>query len=125
MVRVVTVEPMEGYRLRVLLSNGKQGIFDVTPYLDKGVFLELKDPVYFRRVKAAFGGVIWPKQYAQQTIEDKEPQLIILYPNETSDTKTLLNVIDNKTNLCNNIRDTYKLSVNVPIRNRKPRNISG
>jgi Protein of unknown function (DUF2442) len=76
MVRVVTAEPIEGYRLRVLLSNGKQGTFDVTPYLDKGVFLELKDREYFRRVKAAFGGVMWPHEQdlSAETIESELQQ---------------------------------------------------
>ena len=54
MVKVVTAEPIEGYRLKVLLSNGKQGTFDVTPY-----------------VKAAFGGVMWPHEqdFSAETIE--------------------------------------------------------
>jgi hypothetical protein len=71
MVKVITAEPIEGYRLKVLLSNGKQGIFDVTPYLDKGVFHELKDREYFRRVNAAFGGVVWPHEqdFSAETIE--------------------------------------------------------
>jgi hypothetical protein len=71
MVKVVTAEPIEGYRLKVLLSNGKQGTFDVTPYLDRGVFLELKDREYFRSVKAAFGGVMWPHEqdFSAETIE--------------------------------------------------------
>jgi hypothetical protein len=53
------------------LSNGKQGTFDVTPYLDKGVFLEFKDREYFRSVKAAFGGVMWPHEqdFSAETIE--------------------------------------------------------
>jgi hypothetical protein len=71
MVKVVRVEPIENYRLRILLSNGKEGTFDVTPYLNKGVFHELCDKNYFHRVKAAFGGVIWPHEqdFSAETIE--------------------------------------------------------
>jgi len=71
MVKVVSVEPMENYRLKIKLSTGKQGIFDVSPYLDKGVFCELKEENYFRQVKVAFGGIIWPHEqdFSPETIE--------------------------------------------------------
>ena len=71
MVKVISAEPVEGYRLRIQLSNGKRGLFDVSPYLDKGVFHELKEPNYFSRVKVAFGGVMWPREqdFSAETIE--------------------------------------------------------
>ena len=75
MIRVITVEPIENYQLKVLLSNGKQGLFDVKPYLETGVFQELKKPAYFRRVKVEphFGGVMWPNEqdFSPDTIEFK------------------------------------------------------
>lgn len=71
MVKVVSAEPMENYKLKIQLSNGKHGIFDVSPYLDKGVFSELREQDYFRRVKVAFGGVMWPHEqdFSPETIE--------------------------------------------------------
>lgn len=36
--------------------------FDVKPYLDFGVFRELKDLAYFNQVKLAFGTVQWPHE---------------------------------------------------------------
>jgi hypothetical protein len=71
MVKVVNVIPIENYRLKILLSNGKEGVFDVNPYLDKGVFQELRDMNYFNSVKAAFGGVVWPNEqdFSADTIE--------------------------------------------------------
>ena len=71
MIRVISVEPMEGCKLRIQLSNGKRGVFDVSPYLDKGIFHELKDLQYFRRVKVAFGGIMWPHEqdFSADTIE--------------------------------------------------------
>ena len=71
MVKVVSAEPIQGYKLRIQLSNGKRGLFDVSPYLDKGVFHELKEPSYFSRVKVAFGGVMWPHEqdFSAGTIE--------------------------------------------------------
>lgn len=71
MIKVISVEPMEGYKLRIQLSDGKIGVFDVSPYLDRGVFCELRDAEYFRRVKLAFGGIMWPHEqdFSADTIE--------------------------------------------------------
>jgi len=53
------------------LSNGKTGYFDVSPYLEKGIFKELQNYSYFKKVKPAFGGVVWPHQqdFSAETIE--------------------------------------------------------
>ena len=59
-LRVLSVTAMENHRLRVALSDGRRGVFDVSPYLDIGVFRELKAPAYFARVKTLFAGVGWP-----------------------------------------------------------------
>ena len=71
MVKVISAKPVEDYRMRIRLSNGKNGLFDVSPYLDKGVFHELKDLQYFRRVRVAFGGIMWPHEqdFSAETIE--------------------------------------------------------
>lgn len=71
MLKVTSVAPAENYRLRIVLSDNRKGVFDVTPYLDKGVFRELRELAYFRRVRAAFGGVVWPHEqdFSAETIE--------------------------------------------------------
>jgi hypothetical protein len=69
-VSVVAVEPLEDYKLRVTLSNGRKGIFDVSPFIGKGVFRELKDPRYFRRVYVDYDTVVWPHE------QDIDPELI-------------------------------------------------
>ena len=71
MVKVISVEPIEKYKLRIMLSNGEKGIFDVSPYLDRGIFHELKDTHYFRCVKLSFGGIMWPHEqdFSAETIE--------------------------------------------------------
>ncbi|MBI2934873.1 MAG: DUF2442 domain-containing protein [Chloroflexi bacterium] len=71
MVRVISAEPAENHKLRIMLSNSKRGIFDVSPYLDKGVFRELRDRQYFRLVRVAYGGVMWPHEqdFSAETIE--------------------------------------------------------
>lgn len=77
MIKVVSVEPIEGYKLRLKLSDGRKGIFDVSPYLDMEVFKEMKDPQYFRRVYIKYGTVVWPHEQdiAPDTIEvDLQPE---------------------------------------------------
>jgi hypothetical protein len=60
--RVVKVEALENSKLRLFLDNGEVRIFDVSPYLDKGCFKELKSHQYFKQVKPFFGGVQWPNE---------------------------------------------------------------
>jgi hypothetical protein len=37
-------------------------MFDLKPYLDRGVFRELRDVHYFNRVGILFGAVTWPHE---------------------------------------------------------------
>jgi hypothetical protein len=69
-IKVVSVEPLEDYKLKVKLSNGRKGIFDVSQFLSEGVFRELKDLKYFRRVYIDYGTVVWPHE------QDIDPELI-------------------------------------------------
>ncbi|MGC9393340.1 MAG: DUF2442 domain-containing protein [Anaerolineae bacterium] len=57
---VKLVKPLPEYRIYVELENGQQGIFDVKPYLDRGVLRELRDVHYFNQVNIVFGAVTWP-----------------------------------------------------------------
>lgn len=57
MTKVVSIKPKENYLLFVRLSNGKEGLFDISPYLDKGIFSELKNESYFKQARISFGGV--------------------------------------------------------------------
>lgn len=59
---VVLVEPENDYQLLITFDNGEKRIFDVTPFLDRGIFTELKDINYFQKVKVAFGAVEWPHE---------------------------------------------------------------
>lgn len=60
--RVISVEPLDGYRLALTFKNGEKGIFDCNEYLEFGVFQELKDERYFRMVKLwdELGTICWP-----------------------------------------------------------------
>ncbi|MDR1557076.1 MAG: DUF2442 domain-containing protein [Tannerellaceae bacterium] len=48
--RVTNVTPEDNYTLRVWFTNGEMGVFDMKPYLDKGIFRELKDLAIFNSV---------------------------------------------------------------------------
>ena len=60
--KVVKVQALEEYRLRLFFDNGEVRHFDVSPYLDKGIFKELRNIHYFNQVKPFFGGVHWPHE---------------------------------------------------------------
>lgn len=60
--RVESIQPEADYRLRILFTNGERGVFDCSRLLDFGVFRELRDPEYFRRVLVASGTVAWPHE---------------------------------------------------------------
>lgn len=57
---LVSAEPLEDYRLLLCFENGERRRFSMRPYLEKGVFQELQDPAYFRRVRVSFDTVEWP-----------------------------------------------------------------
>ena len=58
--RVKDVKPNPDYTLTLVFDNGEQKVFDVKPYLDKGVFQELKDLKFFNAVRPFLGSVEWP-----------------------------------------------------------------
>ena len=58
--RVLKVLPEENYRLSIVFDNDERREFDVTPYLNRGIFSELKDPNYFRQVAVSMGTIQWP-----------------------------------------------------------------
>ncbi len=62
MLKVAKVNANNDYTLFVELSDGRCGNFDVKPYLEKGVFRQLKDKNYFKQVKPFLGGIAWPDE---------------------------------------------------------------
>jgi len=71
MNKVIAVKPKDHYILLITLSNGTSGEFSVSPYLEKGIFNELKDKNYFRQVRPISGGIAWPHEqdFSVDTIE--------------------------------------------------------
>lgn len=62
MVRIETVQPLAGYRLKVRFNDGLEGIFLVEPERRGGVFLKLLEAKIFNAVtiNPDFGCVEWP-----------------------------------------------------------------
>ena len=58
-VRVLSVQPMEGHKLYLSFSTGEKRVFDVSPLMDKPAFRQLKNPGLFNSVHIAFGTVVW------------------------------------------------------------------
>ncbi len=59
---VKSVRPLPNYRLYVEIQDGRKGVFDMKPYLDKGVFQELQDINYFNQVGILMGAITWPHE---------------------------------------------------------------
>lgn len=57
--RVKAVKPNTDYTLTLTFENGEVRVFDVKPYLDKGIFRELKDKREFNSVRPFLGSVQW------------------------------------------------------------------
>ncbi|WP_041669003.1 DUF2442 domain-containing protein [Acetobacterium woodii] len=59
---VIDVEPLNDYKLLLTFENGEKRIFDVSPYLEKGIFQELKNEEKFRTVRISFDSIEWCNQ---------------------------------------------------------------
>ena len=56
------VKPIDNYKLILTFENNEVKIFDMIPYLDKGIFQELKDENLFKAVKVSFDSIEWPNE---------------------------------------------------------------
>ena len=76
LVDVTSAEPLPGYRQLLAFEDGKQGIYDVGPLLESGVFGRLRSFSLFSQVTIEHGSVAWPGglDIAPETLwEDCEP----------------------------------------------------
>ena len=69
---VVRVEPKPQYRLYLEFENQEKRVFDVSPYLEMGVFRQLKNPDIFCSAYIEGGTVAWPGEIdiAPETLYD-------------------------------------------------------
>jgi len=61
---VTNVKPENNYLLTLSFSNGEVRSFDVKPYLDKGIFKELKDYIKFNSVHLDGLSIEWENEAA-------------------------------------------------------------
>ena len=71
--RAVSVQPLENYMLQVEFDNGETRLFDVSPYLEKGVFSKLKNFSFFMKAHQEYGTVVWDEtlDIAPETLYEK------------------------------------------------------
>ncbi|CAN5582903.1 hypothetical protein BH18ACI1_BH18ACI1_07880 [soil metagenome] len=62
MKKVVSVKANEDFTLILEFNDGKIRKFDVKPYLEIGVFQELKNLDYFKDIRITFGTVRWKNE---------------------------------------------------------------
>jgi hypothetical protein len=60
LARVMTVEPLEGYKLRVSFTDGTSRVVDFEEDLEGRLFGPLKDLGLFRQVRVEGGTLVWP-----------------------------------------------------------------
>lgn len=78
------VKPLSDFRIYVELADGKRGVFDMKPYLDRGVFRELNNVGYFNQVDILFRVVTWPNEQdiAPETLSAEMIPLDTVEPSE-------------------------------------------
>ena len=57
--RVKYVYPRNNYIIEIIFSNDEKKFFDVKPYLNFGIFEDLKNESLFNTVKASYGTAVW------------------------------------------------------------------
>lgn len=59
MKSVISVTPLDNYKLLLEFNNGEKRIGDISPLLSKPVFAFLKDINLFKSVYIEYGAVTW------------------------------------------------------------------
>lgn len=62
MVKLVAVEPKEGYQLLLRFSDGASGVFDFSRFVEAGTEMTaaLRDPAFLARHFIELGALAWP-----------------------------------------------------------------
>ncbi len=57
---VKAVRPLDDYRLEIFFENDERRVFDMKPYLQRGVFVRLQNRAVFQAARVVAGSVEWP-----------------------------------------------------------------
>ena len=61
-LRIIDVAVKEGYKLLLTFENKENRVLDMSEYLDKGLYNQLKDKALFRTAKVSFDTVEWANE---------------------------------------------------------------
>ena len=70
---VISVTPIDNYKILLIFGNGEKRQFDMNPFLDKGIFKELRDISVFNTVKVSFDTIEWENE------ADIDPEILYQY----------------------------------------------
>lgn len=73
------VIPIEDYQLLLTFSNKEKPLFDMKPYLNKGIFRELRDVVMFNTAQVSFDTVEWDNE------ADLDPEVLYDYSKKVTE----------------------------------------
>lgn len=62
MYLVKKINYIDGYRICLTFNDNTKKIVDLEPYLDKGIFLLLRNPDYFKMVRVIGHTLVWPNE---------------------------------------------------------------
>ncbi len=61
-IGIKQVNTLKNYQLLLTFENGESRVLDMTPYLNKGLYKQLKDINLFNTVKISFDTVEWDNE---------------------------------------------------------------
>ena len=75
---VIDVKPLDDYKLELTFENNEKRLFDMKPYLDKGIYRELKDESVFKSVRVSFDSIEWCNKadVGPEFLYDKSVELV-------------------------------------------------
>lgn len=79
---VKKVKAIDDYKLMLTFSNGEKRMFDMKPYLNKGIFKELRDVSLFNKVHISFDTVEWDNE------ADFDPEILYIFSKKIKDLPT-------------------------------------
>lgn len=65
MIKLIAIEPKQGYEILLRFSDGASGTFDFTPFVEAHTEMTapLRDPTFFKRCFIELGALAWPNGF--------------------------------------------------------------
>ena len=78
--KVKTVTALDNYQLLLRFTNNEEKVFDMAPYIIKGVFTALQNEALFKKAHINWGTVVWNEDV------DMSPDTLYLESNSIAQT---------------------------------------